>query len=87
MKGNNSLLGNNNSNNLSPINTFRLEERFNPLSNNNNNLSSKGLDSNVVALVNTLTEINLIKGYFLKEESFIKLTEFARTKNEDSMNS
>ena len=88
MKGNNLPAGNNNFNNLLPllssVNLFDNIEGFNPLPNNNNNSSSKGLNSNVAALVNALTGINLIGEYYPREESFIKPTEFGGTEIEDS---
>ncbi len=85
LEGNNLLLGNNNSNNLLSllINTFKLEGRFNPSSNNNNNSPSGGLDLNVVVLVNALTKMNLIRGYFSREKSFAKLMEFVKIETED----
>ncbi len=42
------------------------------------------LDPNVAALVNALTEMNLTGGYYPREGSFIKLTEFERTEMEDT---
>jgi len=85
LKGNNPLLDNNNNNNLllPSINIFRLGERFNLSLNNNNNLPLKGLDLNVVVLVNALTGMNLIGEYFPREKSFIKFIEFARTEIEN----
>ncbi len=87
MEDNNPLLSNNNSNNLPPllINIFRFGEGFNLSldNNNNNNLSLEGLDPKVILLVNALIGLNLTKGYYLKEGSFIKLTEFERTKIEN----
>ncbi len=53
--------------------------------NNNNNKSSlEGLDPNIAALVNALTDMNLTGRYYLKEESFVKLTEFEGIETEDS---
>ncbi len=81
------MIGNNNFNNplpsLPPANLFGNIRGFNLLLNNNNNLPSEGLDPNVTALVNTLTGMNLIRGYYLKEESFIKLIKFGETEIKD----
>jgi len=84
LKGNNSLLNNNNGNNSLPlsINTFGLRKGFNLLLNNNNSPSGR-LNPNVIVLVNALTEMNLTREYFSREGNFIKLTEFARTKTKD----
>jgi len=87
LKENNLPAGNNNFNNplLPPllVNLFGNIGEFNlPLNNNNNSLSEK-LNSNVIALVNTLTGMNLTKGYYLKKESFIKLIEFKGTETKD----
>ncbi len=76
----------NNFNNLlppsSPANLFRNLGEGN-LSPNNNNLPPRGLDPNVVTLVNVLTRINLTGGHYLRKESFIKPTEFGETETED----
>jgi len=50
---------------------------------NNNNPSSGGLDPNVIALMNALTGMNLTGRHYLREGSFIKLTEFGRTETKD----
>jgi len=42
-----------------------------------------GLDSNVVALVNTLTGVNIGGGYIPREGSFVKSAEFGGTEIED----
>ncbi len=86
MKGNNLLAGNNNGNNLPlplPANLFDNIKGFNLSLNNNNNLLPRGLDPNVTALINALTEINLTEGYYLRERSFIKPTEFGGIKTKD----
>ncbi len=78
LKGNNLPL-------LLSINTFRLEGGFNSLlgNNNNNNPLLKGLDLNIVVLVNILIELNLTERYFSRKGSFIKLIEFAKTETEN----
>ncbi len=87
LEGNNPSVGNNNGNNLplSPlsVNLFGNIGGFNPPPNNNKNLSPGGLDLNVTALVNALTGMNLMGGHYLREGSFIKLTEFRETETED----
>jgi len=85
LKGNNLPARNNNFNNLSPpppANLFNNIGGFNSLSNNNNLLSGE-LNLNITALVNVLTGMNLIRIYYLREGSFIKLTEFGGIKMED----
>ena len=56
---------------------------FNLLLNNNNNLSSGRLDSNIAALINALIGMNLTERYYLREGNFIKSTKFGRTKTEN----
>ena len=81
MKGNNSLLNNNNGNNSLPlsINTFGLRKGFNLLLNNNNSPSGR-LNPNVIVLVNALAKTNLGINYIEKESNYIKLIEFKKTK-------
>jgi len=73
-----------NFNNLSPPPTMNLFGNLGGgnLSLNNNNPSG-GLDPNVTALVNALIRMNLTEGHYLREGSFIKLTEFGGTETED----
>ncbi len=67
------------------MNTFGLEGGFNSSLGNNNNYNSPSgeVDPNIAALVNALMEMNLIGGYFSREGSFVKPTEFARTETKD----
>jgi len=81
---NNPPLGNNNNNNppLSlPLSGFGegLGGGFNSLSEGN----ARGLDSNVAALVNALTRINLEINHVERESNHVKLTEFGETEAED----
>ena len=82
---NNLLSGNNNNNNppppplLPPKFEGGLGGGFNLLGEN-----ARGLDPNVAALVNALTEANLGINYVKKESNHIKLTEFGGTEVEDS---
>src|SRR6266540_2140067 len=83
-------LGENNFNNLLPLsspvnNLFKNIGGGNPSPNNNNPLP-EGLNSNVAALVNALTEMNLMGGHYLKKGSFIKPTEFGELKLRIQMN-
>ena len=77
------LRGNNPSPSPPPANLFGNIGGGNLLPNNNNNPSSGGLDPNITVLVNALTGMNLIGGYYLREGSFIKPIEFEETKIED----
>ncbi len=81
---NNLLSENNNSNNLPPLppSGFRgeLEGGFNLPSGRN----ARGLNLNVVALVNVLTGVNLGMNYIKRESNHVKLTEFRRMEAEDS---
>ncbi len=86
LKENNPLVGNNNFNNplsSSSVNLFDNIGGFNLPSNNNNNPSLGGLNLNIVVLVNALIGMNLTKRYYLRERSFIKLTEFEETEMEN----
>ena len=83
LKENNPSVENNNNLLSSSVNLFNNLGEFNPLLNNNNNLPPERLNPNVAALVNTLTEMNLTKGYYSRERSFIKLTEFEGIETED----
>ncbi len=57
-----------------------LEEEFNSPSKGN----PERLNSNVVALVNTLTRTNLEISHIKRESNYVKLTEFGGTEAEDS---
>ncbi|SRR6266542_3291445 len=86
LEENNPPVENNNFNNLLlslPVNLFENIGGFNLLSNNNNNPLSEGLDSNVMILVNALIGMNLTRGYYPREESFIKLIKFGKTETEN----
>ncbi len=80
---NNSSSENNNVNNLLSLLLLGfeggLEEGFNPPSEEN----IGGLDSNVVVLVNILTEVNLGVNYVERESNHIKLTKFEGMKAEN----
>jgi len=82
---NNPPPGNNNNNNLPPLPLLPLgfegglEKGFNSLPEGN----ARGLDPNVVALVNILTEANLKTNHVEREFNHVKLTEFGGTEAED----
>jgi len=80
---NNPPPGNNNNNNppLLPPPGFGkgLEGGFNLPSEEN----AGGLDPNIAALVNTLTEANLEINHAKRESNHVKLTEFGETEAED----
>ncbi len=80
---NNSPSGNNNNNNLSllPLPGFEggLGKGFNLPSKRN----IRGLDPNVVALVNTLTGANLDINYVERESNHVKPIEFGETEVKD----
>ncbi len=83
---NNSPLGNNNNNNPPPLPLSEfgrgfgggLGGGFNPPGGN-----ARGLDPNVVALVNALTGANLRVNHVERESNHVKLTEFGETEAED----
>ncbi len=76
---NNPPLENNNNNNP-PLSGFEGGlEGFNLLPRRN----LGGLDPNVAALVNALTEVNLRINYVERESNYVKPTEFDRTEAED----
>jgi|SRR6266540_4363551 len=81
---NNPSSGNNNSNNLPlslPLLGFErgLERGFNQPPRGN----LEGLDSNVAALVNALTRVNLGINHVERKLNYVKLIEFGKTEAED----
>ena len=80
---NNPPSGNNNNNNLLPLLSpgfgGGLGGGFNPLLEGN----ARGLNSNVVALVNALTGANLGMNHVERESNHVKLTKFRGTEAED----
>ncbi len=83
---NNLPSGNNNNNNLLP--SLGFEEGFEGELERDFNLppreNAEGLDSNIVALVNALTEVNLKINHTKGEINHIKLTEFKGMEVKDS---
>ena len=83
---NNPPLENNNNNNLLP--SLGFEEGFEGELERDFNLppreNAEGLDSNIVALVNALTEVNLKINHTKGEINHIKLTEFKGMEVKDS---
>ena len=74
----------NNNNNLpSPLPSLGFEKELERGFNSPLRENLKALDSNVIALVNALTEVNLGINYIEREFNYIKLTEFRRTETEN----
>src|SRR6266498_2461194 len=83
---NNSSSGNNNNNNLplpSPILPLGFGEELGGGFNLSPRGNAKGLDPNVVALVNVLTGANLGINHVERESNHVKLIEFGGTEVED----
>ncbi len=78
---NNLLLGNNNDNN--PLSPLRFKEKLEGWFNLSLRENLRGLDSNITALVNTLTGINLEVNHIKRESNHIKLIEFREMEAED----